>query len=233
MVTEVRREIGPKGKGYLLLSGNPREEAEIEEELTTGVERLRHAGAQRIFAASTVPGMPLRRGSKNGLSLVWRHDMIRMERELAGTPAPRERPELRPLAAADGAAYCERYNRAFFDVPNSATYGPEEIREMTAGGRREGGFAWADGRILGVYELDFCQKLPELAGIAVAPEYQGRGLGRALLLTLMDELRRRGSTRCFLIVSTANQTACRLYRSVGFCKIKTLSQWYEVTYDVG
>ena len=44
----------------------------------------------------------------------------------------------------------------------------------------------------------------------------------------MDMLSDMGCTRVWLQVSTANESAYPLYRSVGFVQERLLSHWYEV-----
>lgn len=52
--------------------------------------------------------------------------------------------------------------------------------------------------------------------LAVAPEFEGRGLGRALMAAVESESRSRGLTALTLNVFTANQRARGLYRKLGF-----------------
>lgn len=52
--------------------------------------------------------------------------------------------------------------------------------------------------------------------LVVAPEWQGRGLGAALLVTAMRALRERGSGEVRLKVVTTNSGARRLYERLGF-----------------
>ena len=52
--------------------------------------------------------------------------------------------------------------------------------------------------------------------IAVRAQYQGRGLGQALLCSALREMRRVGVVRCLLEVRESNQPARRLYQRNGF-----------------
>jgi ribosomal protein S18 acetylase RimI-like enzyme len=52
--------------------------------------------------------------------------------------------------------------------------------------------------------------------VCVAPEYRGRGLGRALLLMACSELHRRGCHALSLTVTEANTPAVNLYKRMGF-----------------
>ena len=56
----------------------------------------------------------------------------------------------------------------------------------------------------------------ELRNMAVARDYQRRGVGRELLEEGRNRLRRMGVSQIFLEVRAANLPAQRLYRSAGF-----------------
>lgn len=62
--------------------------------------------------------------------------------------------------------------------------------------------------------------------LGVDPDYQGRGLGRQLLLAGLSYLNRKGLRVVELTVDSENKVACALYKSVGF-KLWTSSLWYE------
>ena len=52
--------------------------------------------------------------------------------------------------------------------------------------------------------------------LGVAPEFRGRGLGRAMLLHAAKDIRRRGYGNMTLAVDAANPYALAIYQSVGF-----------------
>lgn len=56
----------------------------------------------------------------------------------------------------------------------------------------------------------------ELRKMYFRPEARGRGLGRALLELLLDEMRAAGFRRCYLETSSRMQAAQKLYRANGF-----------------
>jgi ribosomal protein S18 acetylase RimI-like enzyme len=56
----------------------------------------------------------------------------------------------------------------------------------------------------------------ELARIAVAPEEQGRGLGRIMLRIGMEELKKRGFKGIHMLVNKHNKKAIRCYSVFGF-----------------
>lgn len=77
--------------------------------------------------------------------------------------------------------------------------------------------AWAGERVAG-----FCwtklhtAELGEIYVVAVHPDYQGKGLGRAIVIEAMEYLAGVGCRDCILYVDTSNPSALELYRSLGF-----------------
>ena len=55
------------------------------------------------------------------------------------------------------------------------------------------------------------------------PGYQGRGLGRRLVLATIAALRARQFTGLSLTVTAANERAVRLYEKIGFTRIKAFT----------
>jgi mycothiol synthase len=58
-------------------------------------------------------------------------------------------------------------------------------------------------------------RLGEIYVIAVDPDFQGLGLGRALVLAGLDSLARRGLTVGMLYVDRTNRGAVHLYEDLG------------------
>lgn len=56
----------------------------------------------------------------------------------------------------------------------------------------------------------------EVFALAIAPAWQGRGLGRILLRQVLDQLRGQQCRRCLLEVRRSNVRAQALYLSAGF-----------------
>ncbi|MFV0136413.1 GNAT family N-acetyltransferase [Streptomyces sp. HMX87] len=79
-----------------------------------------------------------------------------------------------------------------------------------------------DGHAVGYVRLGFPTELPANAhvrrinGLAVADAARGRGVGRALLRTAVEDARRSGARRITLRVLGHNTAARRLYESEGF-----------------
>jgi ribosomal protein S18 acetylase RimI-like enzyme len=82
--------------------------------------------------------------------------------------------------------------------------------------------ATVDGRIAGyvklgrVNELAASDHVRMVSGLAVGPEFQRRGLGRALVDAAIAEARARGARRLTLRVLGGNEGARRLYEAAGF-----------------
>jgi [ribosomal protein S18]-alanine N-acetyltransferase len=87
--------------------------------------------------------------------------------------------------------------------------------------------AEADGRIVGYAGLMCVQPIADVQTIAVAPEYEGRGIGTAMLTELIAEARRRGAQDVLLEVRADNPRAQALYRRFGFEQIHVRPRYYR------
>lgn len=67
----------------------------------------------------------------------------------------------------------------------------------------------------------------DIQTIAVAEGAQGRGLGRVLMLRLIDEARSRGARELFLEVRADNPGARHLYEKLGFTEIGVRRGYYK------
>ncbi|MBE2898288.1 ribosomal protein S18-alanine N-acetyltransferase [Pasteurellaceae bacterium 20609_3] len=65
-----------------------------------------------------------------------------------------------------------------------------------------------------------------LFNLAIAPEYQRQGLGKALLSALMESLRAQGVATLWLEVRQSNQRAQRLYDTLGFNEVSLRKNYY-------
>ena len=66
----------------------------------------------------------------------------------------------------------------------------------------------------------------ELHRIGVRGELQGRGIGRALLKTLLKEAAGKGAREVVLEVNEKNRKAISLYRALGFSKVSERKNYY-------
>lgn len=164
----------------------------------------------------------------------------------AGLTAVRDLPQLRralPLSAdpataaaplstrgfrpgsADEAAWVEANNRAFAEHPDQGGYTLERLHERMAE-------AWFDPEGFRLHERHsrlaaFCwtrrhpstQQDPELGeiyAIGVDPDFQGLGLGRAMVLAGLHWLAEQGVGTAMLYTDSTNEAALHLYRGLGF-----------------
>lgn len=74
----------------------------------------------------------------------------------------------------------------------------------------------SDDALLGFVEFTVVADECELLNLAIDPEVQGCGLGRALLDAMLQEARTLGCVRCLLEVRRSNDIAVALYASQGF-----------------
>jgi putative acetyltransferase len=57
-----------------------------------------------------------------------------------------------------------------------------------------------------------------LGGVAIQPEYFGKGCGKKMMLEIIDFCKNKSVSRIELSVDTNNEKAIKLYESVGFLK---------------
>ncbi len=70
-----------------------------------------------------------------------------------------------------------------------------------------------------------------VGNVAVRPDAQGRGIGRAVMAALLGEARRRGMVRATLEVRPSNARALALYESFGFRPIATRRAYYRDNHE--
>ncbi len=221
MVIEIIQREGPtRGIGYIILRDCPEER--LGEALGKGMEKLKRAGAKQVWATSLPEGEPLHPGPVGVWRLSHVHDMVRMERKL-----PAEKPQAKlnlrsPRKGQEETLYLGLVNRAFAQVPNAATQRPGDLRLQN----HRYNLAYQGDKLVGAFEWDLTDKIPELVTLAVEPELWRQGLGRTLLRTAMDCLNK--ASACCLKVSTANPGALALYQAEGFAQTDVVSNWFEV-----
>jgi predicted acetyltransferase len=130
---------------------------------------------------------------------------------------------VRPLTADDRDAVAGFVLMAAFSpdrpLPDDALSLPEARRWLDGWGD-ETGVAWVVGdEMLGAAWARRMPGADERAAeviVAVRPEARGQGIGRQLLVALLDRARRAGLAGLALTVSPRNLAAMKLYGSVGF-----------------
>lgn len=81
-----------------------------------------------------------------------------------------------------------------------------------------------DGRTLGLAVLEDEPDSLMLYNVAIAPEEQGKGLGRILIAFAEQEARRRGHSRLRLYTNAAMEANIRLYERLGFVRTNQMTE---------
>ncbi|MFZ2641163.1 MAG: GNAT family N-acetyltransferase [Verrucomicrobiia bacterium] len=114
------------------------------------------------------------------------------------------------------------------------------VRKFILGNIRTGNpqfVALKDGRVVGW--CDICRmdrptyRHAGVLGISVLKEFRGQGLGRRLILAVLERARKVGIERVELTVYVSNKRAIRLYKSVGFVRegVKRKGRKLNGTYE--
>ncbi len=118
--------------------------------------------------------------------------------------------------------YVRVFDRAFLPLRSANDREPHNLWSAcpqwakewfeTAAARGEMASIWVDGQMAACYRLDG----DIIDSVAVVPEMQGRGLGRAVINQCIDQVWRKGHPRVYLYVAETNHRARRLYEQMGF-----------------
>jgi phosphinothricin acetyltransferase len=154
---------------------------------------------------------------------------------------------IRPVNAEDAAAICGIYNHyiehttvTFEEEPLSPAAMEGRIREIS---RRYPWLVWeAEGRVLG---YAYAHRWHERAAyrftaedsLYLLPGEEGRGLGRALLERLLEELRKTELHALMSVITLPNPGSVALHEKFGFQKAAhfgevgyKMGQWLDVGY---
>ena len=87
--------------------------------------------------------------------------------------------------------------------------------------------AEAGGQIVAYAGLMCIEPIADVQTIAVVPEFEGKGIGSAILTELIEEARRRGAWEVLLEVRADNPRAQALYTRFGFEQIHVRRRYYR------
>jgi putative acetyltransferase len=144
---------------------------------------------------------------------------------------------IQPMRTAEDAAAFRRLNEewimGFFTLEgNDEKILGDPVGEIIARGG-EVFMAHLNGTAVGCVALVYVSdELVSLAKMAVAPEVQGRGIGRALLEYALVQAKRMGAITVALGSNTELKSAVHLYESLGFEHLP-VEQWPEFRYARG
>ena len=115
--------------------------------------------------------------------------------------------EIRPVAREDLASLAD-FIQPFVDEGRLLPRTTEELEELVYNGF----VAEKDGRLIGFAALEiYSRKLAEVRSLAVAPEYQGMGVGRSLVQQCVERAKKRDILEVMAITSSEV-----FFRSCGF-----------------
>ncbi|HET7011280.1 MAG TPA: GNAT family N-acetyltransferase [Anaerolineales bacterium] len=139
--------------------------------------------------------------------------VIFFERSTRRLPSPPQTPlHLRPLNAADHADVAAVDHLAFGTLWRISTATLDIAVRQAA----YASVAESEGRLVG-YQITTISPLgAHLARLAVHPQWQGRGVGTALVVDMLQRLPERGAARVTLNTQADNLASQTLYRRLGF-----------------
>ncbi len=121
--------------------------------------------------------------------------------------------ELRPADSGDLPELVGIRTSSFGDTEQDAR---DEIELWLRDSGQEIHLAQLEGCAIGMVRISTVETAMFINSFAVRPEYQGRGLGRAVLQRVIDRLLARKQDRIILEVEPDNVIALSLYRACGF-----------------
>jgi ribosomal protein S18 acetylase RimI-like enzyme len=137
---------------------------------------------------------------------------------LSGPPAsaPREpAPTLRPVTGADVPLVLRLLEEAFGGpAPDDLAARLDSPHDRTV-------LVEVSGSAVGTLRLTRDGDSASIHGFAVAPAWQGRGIGRAALSRACEQLCAQGARRIGLEVAVENDRPLGLYTSIGFAPVIT------------
>jgi GNAT superfamily N-acetyltransferase len=178
-------------------------------------------GASGAVHAEALAGDELLRAALAGRGWVHRLSQFELVRDVAGLAEPQWPDGVTVTSIGDDAETVHHliYRQAgWADVPGHGDRDPAEWHELFLAGEDPGQqvLAWRGDELVGVaLGKTFSDATGWVAQVAVRPDQQGRGLGRALILEAFGRRAASGATRLGLGVSAANGDALRLYESIG------------------
>jgi ribosomal-protein-alanine N-acetyltransferase len=123
---------------------------------------------------------------------------------------------------------------------------PSDIPSIGAVERTSYAFPWSEGIFRDCLRVGYLCRVAELEGdivsygivamgageahilnLCVTGKLRGRGVGRQMLMLLLERARQAGMTETFLEVRPSNTLAIALYQSVGFIQVGLRKGYYQ------
>jgi len=83
-----------------------------------------------------------------------------------------------------------------------------------------------EGKVVGYIGSQSVLGQADIMNLAVNPDYRRKGIGRELVLALVEELKKQDVTVAMLEVRVSNTPAIMLYEGLGFCKVGRRKNYY-------
>lgn len=83
-----------------------------------------------------------------------------------------------------------------------------------------------DGKVVGYIGSQSVLGQADIMNVAVDPNYRRQGIGRGLVLALVDELKKNDVSIAMLEVRVSNTPAITLYEELGFMKVGCRKNYY-------
>lgn len=223
----IEKEIPQKGKCYVVCTLY--DAADFDVSLAAACDMAAAKGARTLYFAMRDQHRRLDGAVHTLGGRTFRYDtrFVILKKDLTGALADAQPLRTKPLRAGNAALFCAIYNESFFDVPNSQTMDDAEMQAIRSDAKRDAGFCMLGGDPVGVFILDYRGNVPEIAALAVRPEYRRRGYGRRALHILEAQLKSEGHEGVILLVAERNTAALALYRACNYRCEQEISRWYR------
>jgi len=137
---------------------------------------------------------------------------------VAPTVRPAERADLLDVLRIERASFADPWPYAAFESSL------DEAAFLVAEGETE---TEVLGYVVASLVPNHGRAIGHVRDLAVRPESRGAGVGRRLLTTGLDRLRRGGAATVRLEVRESNDPARSLYRDVGFAPARRVPRYYD------
>ncbi len=82
-------------------------------------------------------------------------------------------------------------------------------------------------RIVGYIIYWKIQEEVQICNFAIHPDFRRKGIGEAVMRTVIKTIQRDGGSYVFLEVRPSNQAACNLYKKLGFKVLGSRKDYYQ------
>lgn len=134
-----------------------------------------------------------------------------------------------PLSPESIKDYQRVESAAFLQAPNGGAVEDDDLQDLLEEYRESdlAGVLYVNGIAAGTYTLRIKEDTGWIESIGVAPDFQGKGIGRLLLLKSVEVLQGKEVPEIKLSVFSSNSRAVQLYLKSGFKVESEQSIWYE------